>query len=115
MKKSISIAALLAMIFSGAPLSAAEPAPAAIPTTPTVPAPTSPLIDQAEAACKEAASMGYEWRDTAAIIESARQALGKGQQAESDRLASEALLQGRAAVAQAKEMQANWKIMIPQL
>lgn len=114
MKNVISISALLAVIFCAAPLTAAEPA-AAPAATPAAPVPTSPLIDQAEAARKEAASLGYEWRDTAALIESARQALGKGQQAESDRFASEALLQGRAAVAQAKDMQANWKIMIPQL
>lgn len=114
MKKVLSIAALLAMIPSVAPLSAAEPAPAAV-ATPAAPAPTSSLIEQAEAARREAASLGYEWRDTEAIIESARQALGKGRQAESDRLASEALLQGRAAVAQANGMQANWKAMIPQL
>lgn len=73
----------------------------------------SGLIDQAEAARKEASSLGYEWRDTAKLIASAREAQAKGQQEESDRFAKEALLQGREAVAQAKYMDRNWQQMIP--
>lgn len=78
------------------------------------PAAVSPsLIEQAEAARKEADALGFEWRDTAKLIKSAKEALDKGQKEESDKLASLALLQGKAAVAQAKSTEKNWKTMIP--
>ncbi len=99
MKKLTSMLGLLLLLPSGALL--AEPA-----TTPS-------LIDQAEAARKEAAALKYEWRDTGTIITAAKDALAKGQKEESDRLASIALQQGRSAVAQAKYMEKNWKRMIP--
>ncbi|NTU53588.1 MAG: hypothetical protein HGA97_07825 [Chlorobiaceae bacterium] len=73
---------------------------------------TPSLIDQAEAARKEADALGYEWRDTAKLIKSAKEALEKGLQAESDKLASQALLQSRVAAAQGKYMSKNWKMMI---
>jgi hypothetical protein len=100
MKREITIASLLFLMpFAGTLQGAEKSAPG--------------LIEQAEAARKEASGLGYEWRDTAKLIESARAALAKGQQEESDRLAKEALLQGREAVAQAKYMEKNWQKMIP--
>jgi hypothetical protein len=78
------------------------------------PAAASPsLVEQAEAARKEADALGFEWRDTAKLIKQAREALDKGQKEESDKLASLALLQGKAAVAQARSTEKNWKMMIP--
>ena len=78
------------------------------------PAAASPsLIEQAEAARKEADALGFEWRDTSKLIKQAKEALDKGQKEESDKLASLALLQGKAAVAQAKSTEKNWKMMIP--
>jgi hypothetical protein len=71
------------------------------------------LIEQAEAARKEADALGYEWRDTAKLIKSAKEALDKGQKEESDKLASQALLQACAAKAQARSTAKNWKMMIP--
>lgn len=101
MKKVLSLLTLLVLMPSG-PMLMAEGQVG-----------SSPLIEQAEAARKEADALGYEWRDTAAIIQSAREALQKGQQEESDKLASLALLQSREGVAQAKHMAKNWKMMIP--
>jgi len=78
------------------------------------PAAASPsLVEQAEAARREADALGFEWRDTAKLIKQAREALDKGQKEESDKLASLALLQGKAAVAQARSTEKNWKMMIP--
>jgi hypothetical protein len=107
MKKVLSLLSLLALMPSGTML-LADPA-AAVPA-----APSSALIDQAEAARKEADALGYEWRDTASLIQSAREALQKGDQAESDKLASKALLQARAGKAQGQYMAKNWKMMIPE-
>jgi hypothetical protein len=106
MKKVLSILSLLVLTPS-ASLLLAEPTAAAT-------APSSALIDQAEAARKESDALGYEWRDTASIIQSARDALQKGDQAESDKLASQALFQARAATAQGQYMAKNWKMMIPE-
>ncbi|TNJ36573.1 hypothetical protein FGF66_11655 [Chlorobaculum thiosulfatiphilum] len=104
MKKVLSLLSLL-LLTPSASLLLAEPTAA--------PAVSSPLIDQAEAARKEADALGYEWRDTGALIQSAKDALQKGQQAESDKLASQALFQARAATAQGQYMAKNWKMMIP--
>lgn len=101
MKKVISMLSLLLLLPSGSLLMAEQAA-----------APPS-LIEQAESARKEAAALGFEWRDTAKLIHSAKEALDKGQKEESDKLASQALLQARAATAQGKNTAKNWKIMIP--
>ncbi|MGC8774792.1 MAG: hypothetical protein ACP5R6_05985 [Chlorobaculum sp.] len=101
MKKVLSLLSFLALMPSGSML-LADPA-----------APTSALIDQAEAARKEAGALGYEWRDTASLIKSAREALQKGEQAESDKFASKALFQARMATEQGMYMAKNWKMMIP--
>jgi len=100
MKKVISLLSLLVLIPGGSLLFAD-------------PSSSSSLIDQAEAVRKEAAALEYEWRDTAKLISSAKESLEKGQKEESDKLASEALRQGREAVAQAKFMEKNWQSMIP--
>lgn len=102
MKKVLSLLSLLALMPSGSML-LADPA-----------GNTAALIDQAEAARKEAASLGHEWRDTAKLIESAKVALEKGQLETADQDASLALLEGQQAVAQAKFMDKNWEMMIPE-
>jgi len=102
MKKVLSLLSLLALTPSASML-LAEPTP-----------PSSALIEQAEAARKESDALGYEWRDTASLIQSAREALQKGDQAESDKLASKALFQARAGKAQGQYMAKNWKMMIPE-
>jgi hypothetical protein len=103
MKKVLLLLSMVVLMPSGSVLMA-DPA-----------ATTSPnLIEQAEAARKEADTLGYEWRDTAKLIKSAKEALENGQKEESDKLASQALLQARAATAQAKFMAKNWKMMIPE-
>lgn len=101
MKKVLLLLSMVALMPSGAGVLAA-------------PAAAAPgLIEQAEAARKEADALGFEWRDTSKLIKSANEALDKGQKEESDKLASLALLQSRAAIAQAKSTAKNWKMMIP--
>ena len=101
MKKVLLLLSMAALMPSGTGL-LADPA-AASPS----------LLEQAEAARKEADALGFEWRDTSKLIKQAKEALDKGQKEESDKLASLALLQGKAAVAQAKSTEKNWKMMIP--
>jgi hypothetical protein len=101
MKKVLLLLIMAALMPTGASL-LADPAAA-----------TPSLIEQAEAARKEADALGFEWRDTAKLIKAAKAALEKGQKEESDKLASEALLQGKAALAQARSTEKNWKMMIP--
>jgi hypothetical protein len=101
MKKVLLLLSMVALMPSGAGVLAGTAAAA------------PSLIEQAEAARKEADALGFEWRDTSKLIKSAQEALDKGQKEESDKLASQALLQGRAALAQAKSTAKNWKMMIP--
>jgi hypothetical protein len=101
MKKVLLLLSMAVSMPSGS-LLLADPA-AALPS----------LVEQAEAARKEADALGFEWRDTAKLIKSAKEALEKGQKEESDKLASQALLQSKAAIAQAKSTEKNWKMMIP--
>ncbi|RXK87893.1 hypothetical protein EST62_05110 [Chlorobaculum sp. 24CR] len=101
MKKVLSLLSLLALMPASSML-LADPA-----------GDSAALIDQAEAARKQADALGYEWRDTASLIKDAKAALEKGQVEESNALASGALLQGRQAVAQAQFMEKNWEMMIP--
>ncbi|HHE31329.1 MAG TPA: hypothetical protein ENL07_01475 [Chlorobaculum parvum] len=102
MKKVLSLLSLLVLMPSGSMLLAAGNAC------------SSALIDQAEAARKVAASLGYEWRDTASLIASAKEACEQGQQAKADELASRALNESQQAVAQAQFMEKNWEMMIPE-
>jgi hypothetical protein len=52
------------------------------------------MIEKAEAARKQAASVDGEWRETAAMIEQAKSELTKGEVAASMKLAAEAHKQG---------------------
>jgi len=57
-------------------------------------------IDEAEVALKKADSIGYEWRDSAQLLEDARAALAQGDQAQALKLAAQAKLQGERAYEQ---------------
>jgi hypothetical protein len=59
------------------------------------------LIDAADAARKEAASVGGEWRDTGKMIKKAKELLGKGDYVAAAKLANEAAKQGHLGYAQA--------------
>lgn len=59
------------------------------------------LIDAAEAARKEAASVGGEWRDTADMIKQAKELLDKGEYVDAAKLANEAAKQGHLGYEQA--------------
>jgi len=100
MKKVLSLLSLLVLMPSGSMLLAGGC--------------SSTLIDQAEAARKEAAALRNEWRDTASLIASAKEACEQGQQAKADELASRALNESQQAVAQAQFMEKNWEMMIPE-
>jgi hypothetical protein len=58
-------------------------------------------IAAAEVANKEAAAIGFEWRDTAKIIKQAKEAAAKKEYAKSIELAQKAEHQGQNAVKQA--------------
>jgi shikimate kinase len=59
------------------------------------------LIDAAEAARKEAASVDGEWRDTAGMIKKAKDLLAKGEYVKAAKLANEAAKQGHLGYEQA--------------
>lgn len=100
MKKMIPIICLMAVIVPGS-------------TTLLASTSAKEVIEKAEAARKEAASLGYEWRDTAALIKSAQAALDSGKEKEASLLAHEALVQGEQATLQGKNMKQNWKQFMP--
>jgi histidyl-tRNA synthetase len=64
--------------------------------------------EAADAARKQAASMSYEWRDTGKMLKKAREAADKGDYASANKLAMKAQMQGKMAVAQAKEQEQAW-------
>ncbi|GEM_PF-964425 len=74
---------------------------------------TKVLIEQADAARKEAASIGYEWRDTASLITKAKEALANGQEEDAQKLARKALIEGQQALEQGRLMSKQWEIYIP--
>jgi len=78
-----------------------------------VPAAQSATIDEAEAARKQAAAAGYEWRDTSKIIAKAREAESKGDQAKAQRFAAEAKAQSELAVQQSRQQANNWRNTVP--
>ena len=87
-------------------------------TTPLVATPTpstQELIAQAEATRKEAAAIGYEWRNTALLIKQANEALSANNEGEAKKFATEALFEAEQAVKQGRWMQANWQKLIPTL
>jgi hypothetical protein len=57
-------------------------------------------ISAAEAAQKQAASVGYEWRDTGKMIKDARKLSTEGKSAQAIKLAQQAEEQGKDAYAQ---------------
>ena len=63
------------------------------------------LIDAAEAARKEAAHVGGEWRDTGKMIKKAKELLGKEDYVAAAKLANEAAKQGHLGYAQAMSQQ----------
>lgn len=63
------------------------------------------LIDAAEAARKEAASVDGEWRDTAKMIKKAKELLEKGDFVAAAKLANEAAKQGHLGYEQAVSQQ----------
>lgn len=63
------------------------------------------LIDAADAARKEASSVGGEWRDTATMIEKAKALLAKGDFVAAAKLANEAAKQGHLGYEQAVSQQ----------
>ena len=106
-RKILSTTALLAVMLSAGNL-LAEPAR----KLQTVPG-AKELIAQAEATRKEAASIGYEWRDTSALIKKAQTALEDGLEGDAKTLAQEALLESQQALKQGQYMQKNWQSLIP--
>lgn len=59
-------------------------------------------IEAAEAAQKAASKVGFEWRDTAKLIKSAKKALKAGETEKAIKLANTAKLQGEMGVKQAE-------------
>ena len=98
-RKILPAAALLAAMLSAGQLQA-EPA-------------VKELIDKAEAARKEAAAIGYEWRETGTLIKKAQAALESGQEEDARKLAQEALNEGEQALKQGQYMKKNWQSLIP--
>ncbi len=105
MKRNLlSTAALLSVMLSAGEVHAADA---------TAAPDAKAFIEQAETTRKEAASLGYEWRDTASLIKKAQDALAAGQEAEASKFAQDALLEGQQSVAQAHAMQKSWQTLVP--
>ena len=85
------LAAFMATSLSGALLAADDESAAKV----------QKLIDAAEAARKEAASVDGEWRDTAAMIKQAKELKDKGEYVKAAKLANEAAKQGHLGYEQA--------------
>jgi hypothetical protein len=68
--------------------------------------------EAADAARKQAASMNYEWRDTGKMLKKAKKAAGKGDYETAEKLARKAEMQGKMAVAQAKEQEQGWQAAV---
>jgi hypothetical protein len=66
------------------------------------PSAAAQAIAEAKAANAEVAALGYEWRDTDALIKQAEQALADGNEDKALELANQALAQAQAAMAQAE-------------
>jgi uncharacterized lipoprotein YajG len=93
MKKMLAIAATALL------LNACAAAPTNQPATMKS---TSAAIAAAEAANKQAASVGFEWRDTAQIIKEAKKAAEAKEYEKASKLAKQAEHQGISAVKQAE-------------
>ena len=71
------------------------------------------VIVQAEAARKEAESIGFEWSSTASLIKNAQAALDAGKEEEARKIASKALYEALQSVQQGQNMKKNWETLIP--
>ena len=65
--------------------------------------------EAAQSARKQAASMSYEWRDTAKMLKKAKKSADKGDYETAEKLARKAKMQGEMAVAQAHEQEQLWQ------
>jgi hypothetical protein len=66
----------------------------------------------ADAARKKAASMGYEWRDTAKMLKASKAAAEKGDYDKAEKIAMKAKRQGELGVVQAMEQESAWKAAV---
>ena len=98
--------ALLTGLPAAAAVQASESPP---PGAPIGPGEAALMIEQAEAARREAAERGAEWLATQSLIEQARREaeLGNGQRAAD--LAEQALQQGKLAIEQAERESRAWR------
>lgn len=72
----------------------------------------SAAYEAAEAARKEAAKVGHEWRDTADMLKKAEETAAKGDYAAAQKLADKARRQSENAIAQAKEQEQAWQAAV---
>ncbi|HEY0719955.1 MAG TPA: SoxXA-binding protein [Gammaproteobacteria bacterium] len=100
----VCAAALLASGCASSPTASAPAATAPAASTPAKPTATaeqaSAAIAAAESSQAEAAKVGYEWRDTGALIEDAKKAAADNDFDRAVALATKAEHQGKLAVAQ---------------
>jgi len=68
--------------------------------------------DAARAARKRAATVGFEWRDTAKLLKKAKKLAGAGDYAKAEKLAHQAQQQGELATAQAAEQANAWQAAV---
>ena len=66
----------------------------------------------ANEARKEAGKLGFEWRDTAKMLNQSKALADKGEFEAAVKLANRAQAQGEAAVAQAKTQETAWKAAV---
>lgn len=65
--------------------------------------------EAAEAARKEAASVGFEWRDTKKMLKKAKEVAAGGDYDKAEKMAMKAKLQGELGVKQAAEQATAWQ------
>lgn len=71
------------------------------------------VISEAETLRKEAASLGFEWRDTKKQIAKASQLLKEGKLDKAMKVAKHARLESDRAIKQAKHEETHWKENLP--
>lgn len=98
---------LLAALPAVAAGQAGEPSPP--PGLPLGPSEAASMIEQAEAARREAAERGAEWLATRSLIDQAREAVAMGDWQQAADLAGQALQQGNLAVEQAERESGAWQ------
>ncbi len=70
--------------------------------------------DAADAKRKEAAALGYEWRDTGKVLKQAKQAAEDGDNEKAMKLAAKALEQSSDAIDQHARESLVWQARVPQ-